>query len=85
MNTKQSEAIAEADAHLNNAGLPTYGGIIAALKFYYATSKPFAPLAEGGLGLPYVAEHLTGKAWADRQAQAEILVRAILAEVEGKA
>jgi hypothetical protein len=42
----------------------------AALRLNYATLHPFKPVADGGLGLPYVMENLTPEAWATRTAAA---------------
>jgi hypothetical protein len=74
---EQVEAIANADAHLSNAGLPTFSTMLAALK---ALTKVYAPAGEPASFKPYAG---TG---SDKEIRAKWeAVRAAIAKARGEA
>lgn len=60
-----TEAIAQADAHLNNAALPTYSELLAALETIRSTLEDHPQVFEGNSKVHYVY-HLARRALAWR-------------------
>ncbi|MGA5726634.1 hypothetical protein ACPCHQ_22120 [Ralstonia thomasii] len=81
--SEKSEAIANADAHLQNVGLPTFTETVNALRQLYGTKCPFAAAAHGGLGLPYTSENLREAAWRERDANADAAAVSVLQKALG--
>lgn len=81
--SEKSEAIANADAHLQNVGLPTFTETVNALQLLYGTKYPFAAAVHGGLGLPYTSENLRMTAWSERDANADAAAIAVLQKALG--